>query len=162
MVFAVFISHSTEDIDVVYELAKYLKLNGIIAHVSEWYEQPGESLPEKIATLINSSDCVLALLTVGGERSKWVNQEIGYARGAGKLIIPVVEDGVKVTGFLQALEYIPFSRDNPYDAVTRAVEYLNTLAIRKEQEEQGKAILGGLLLFFGFLALAAIASKGEG
>jgi len=160
MVFKVFISHSTEDVDVVYELAKYLRLNGIITHVSEWYEQPGESLPEKVASLVNDSDCILALLTVGGERSRWVNQEIGYGRGAGKFIIPVVEDGVKVTGFLQGVEYIPFRRDDPYDAVTRAVEYLNTLAIRKEQEQRGRVILGGLLLFFGVLALAAIGGEG--
>jgi hypothetical protein len=147
--------------DVVYELAKYMKLNGINVHVSEWYEQPGESLPQKVASLLKASDCMLALLTVGGERSRWVNQEIGYAKGAGKPVIPVVEDGVQITGFLQSLEYIPFKRDNPYDAVTRAVEYLKTLATRKEQEERGRAILGGLLFFFGLLALGAIVS-GEG
>jgi hypothetical protein len=161
MVFTVFISHSTEDMDVVYELAKYLKLSGINVHVSEWFEQPGESLPQKVAGLLNASDCVLALLTVGGERSRWVNQEIGYAKGVSKLIIPVVEDGVQVTGFLQSLEYIPFKRDDPYDAVTKAAEYLKTLAIRKEQEERGKAILGGLLLLFGLFALGSIVS-GEG
>jgi hypothetical protein len=161
MVFTVFISHSTEDMDVVYELAKYLRLNGINVYVSEWYEQPGKSLPQKVATLINGSDYVLALLTVHGERSRWVQQEIGYAKGTGKPIIPVVEDGVPITGFLQSLEYISFRRDNPYDAVTRAVEYLKTLAIRKEQEERSRAILGGLLFLFGLLALGAIVS-GEG
>lgn len=157
MVFKVFISHSTKDMDVVNELARHLKLRNINAHVSEWHEQPGKSLPQKVTHLINGSDCVLALLTVGGERSHWVNQEIGYAKGVRKLVIPVVEDKVQVTGFLQGLEYIPFKRDNPYDAVTRAVKHLKTLATRKEQEEWENIILGGLLLFFGLLALGAIA-----
>lgn len=161
MAFTVFISHSTEDMDVVYELRKYLKLNGIDVYVSEWYEQPGKSLPQKVARLLKASNCMLALLTIGGERSRWVNQEIGFAKGAGIMVIPIVEHGLQVTGFLQSLEYIPFKRDDPYDAVTRAVQYLKTLAIRKEQEERGKAILGGILFLFGLLALAAIAS-GEG
>ena len=134
-----------------------MKSKGIITHVSEWHEQPGKSLPQKIANLIDASDCVLALLTVGGERSSWVNQEIGYSKGVKRPTIPVVEDGVEVSGFLQGLEYIRFKRDDLYDAVTKAVEYLKTLAIRKEQEEWGNIILGGLVLFFGLLALGVIA-----
>jgi hypothetical protein len=156
MSFTVFISHSTKDMELVYLLAMCLRMNKINVHVAEWYEQPGRYLPEKIAELIRKSDCILALLTINGERAPWVNQEIGYAKGVGKLIIPVVEEGVQVTGFLQGLEYIPFKRDNPYDAITRATKYLQTLKIRKEEEErQKKAITGLFAILFGLLALEA-------
>jgi len=160
MVFTVFISHSTKDLDIVYELAKWLRLNGIIVHVAELQTQAGKLLHQKIAGLIELSDCVLAILTVGGARSEWVNQEIGWAKRAGKLVVPIVEEGVEVKGFLASSEYISFNRRDPFDAVTRAVEYLRTLAVRKEQEERGRAILGGLLFLFGLLALGALVSEG--
>jgi len=161
MAFTVFLSHSTKDLDIVNELAKWLRLNGVVVHIASSQIQAGEPLSKKVSSLLESSDCVLAILTLNGARSEWVNQEIGYAIRRGILVVPVVEEGVKVKGFLASLEYIPFDRRNPYDAVTRAVEYLRTLAVRKEEEERGRLILGGLLLLFGLLALGALASGGE-
>lgn len=155
MAFTVFVSHSTKDLDIVKELAKWLRLNRVVVHVAESQIQAGKSVTKKVSGLLESSDCIIAILTIDGARSEWVNQEIGYAMRAGKLVVPIVEEGVKVKGFLESLEYIPFDRRNPYDAVTRAVEYLRTLAVRKEEEERGRIILGGLLLLFGLLALAS-------
>ncbi|TET19315.1 toll/interleukin-1 receptor domain-containing protein [Candidatus Bathyarchaeota archaeon] len=158
MPFTVFVSHSTKDMDIVNELAKWLELNGVVAHVAQLQTEAGKPLAETISEGLESSNCVLAILTKDGARSKWVNQEIGYAKRAGKMVVPIVEEGVRVKGFLESLEYIPFDRRNPYDAVTRAVEYLRTLAVRKEEEERARAIFGGLLFLFGLLALAAVAS----
>ena len=45
-------------------------------------------------TNIRDSDSPVALLTTGGAHRDWVNQEIGFARGLAKLLIPVVETGV--------------------------------------------------------------------
>lgn len=161
MTFQVFVSHSTKDFDIVNELAKWLESKGVVVHVAESQIQAGKAVSRKVSGLIESSDCVLAILTIGGARSEWVNQEIGYAMRAGKLVVPLVEEGVEVKGFLESLEYIPFDRRNPYDAVTRAVEYLRTLAIRKEEEERGRLVLGGLLLLFGLLTLGTMVSGGE-
>lgn len=154
-------SHSTKDLGIVNELAEWLGSKGVVVQVAESEVQAGKSVGGKVSSLIESSDCVLAILTIGGARSEWVNQEIGYAMRAGKLVVPIVEEGVKVKGFLESLEYIPFDRRNPYDAVTRAAEYLRTLSIRKEEDEKGRVIFGGLLLLFGLLALGAIVSGGE-
>ena len=155
MAFKVFISHSTADPRLVYELSKWLKLNGIQAYVAEWYLQPGGSFPEKIAKIIDESDCILALMTIDGVKSQFVHQEIGYAKKANKQVIAVVEQEVTVGGFFEGIEYIPFRRNDPYEAITRAVEYLSALSARKEEEERNKAILAGLMIFFGLLALAA-------
>ena len=152
MVFNVFISHSTEDASIVYELKKWLRLSGVNAVMAEDILIPGAPLPDKIARLIDESDCVLALLTRDGTRSAWVNAEIGYAWGRGKMIVPVVEEGAEIKGPLEGREYMAFRRDNPHDAVNRAAHYLKTLAVRKEEEERSKAILACLLIFFGLLA----------
>ena len=151
--FKVFISHSVEDQWIVYELSKLLKLNGVDAVVAEWIFAPSYPIPDKVARLIDESDCVLVLLTRNGVRSEWVHSEVGYAWGAGKPIILVVEEGVEIKGPLEGRECIPFSRDNPQDAVNRAVHYLKTLAVRKEEEERNKLIFACLLLFFGLAAL---------
>ena len=161
MTLRVFISHSTTDMDIVYDLSRWLRQNGIWAYVAESYQAPGVQLSDKIATAINNSDCLIAFLTVDGNRSEFVHQEIGYARRAGKLIIPVVEEGiVKPRGFLEGMEYIPFRRYDPADAINRAAHYLQEKAVRKQEQERNRAILGGIAFLLGLIALgAALAEK---
>lgn len=159
MAFTVFISHSVKDFNLVQQLAYWLEQSGIRAYVAEQYPEPGTRLPDKIARAIESHDCLIALMTVDGANSQWVHQEVGYAKKAGILIVPVVEEGVIAGGFLEGVEYIPFRRYDPYDAITRVVEYLSAVSARKEQEERNKAVLAGLMIFFGLLALDASAKK---
>lgn len=160
MALTVFISHSVSDTGLVYELDNILRLNRIQTYVSEWDIQPGSHLPDKVAHAIDQCDCILALMTVDGARSAFVQQEIGYAKKAGKQIIPVVEQGVTPGGFLWGIEYVPFRRHDPSDAIARVTEYLATLSVRKEEEERNKTILAGLMIFFGLLWLAA-SQKGK-
>jgi len=161
--FKVFISHSTTDMGIVWELYRWLCQNGIWAYVAEFYPEPGIQLPDKIAREIDNSDCLLAFLTVDGNRSEFVHQEIGYARKAGKLIVPVVEEGlVKPKGFLEGMEYIPFRRYDPVDAINRTAYYLREKAVRKEEEERSRAILGAIAFVIGLLALGAALAKKEG
>ena len=154
MVFSVFVSHSTKDINVVHQFAKWIKSFNINVYVAELDFQVGQPLPDKIAKMIDASDCVLAVLTNGGMRSEWVNQEIGYAKKAGKGIIPIVEEGVETKGFVTNLEYIHFHKDNVNDAVIKAANYLQRLAFQKAERERQNAFWGGLLLL-GLLALLA-------
>jgi hypothetical protein len=156
MAFKVFISHSVADLGVVYQLKQWLELNGIETYLAELYPQPGVVLGDKVASAINQSDCVIGLITSAGGRSQWVNQEIGYAKAKGRLIIPVVERGESLPGFVEGREYVPFDRANPADSINRLIEYLSHL--RASKEDRDKA-LAGLVIFFGLLALAAASSK---
>ena len=160
MAFNVFISHSTADMDIVYELYRWLLSEGLEAYVAELYPQPGVPLTSKVTGAIRSCDCFIALLTADGNRSEFVNQEIGYALKAEKLVVPIVEEGVvKPKGFLQDADYIPFSRHEPTDAISRVADFLKKRAVRKEEEERNKAILGIAAVVLGLIALAAIASR---
>jgi hypothetical protein len=155
MAFKVFISHSTSDLDPVYQFKHWLEMNGIQTYVAELYPQPGTQLPAKIENGINWSDCLIAIMTKDGDRSAWVNQEIGYAKKANKLIVPVVEEGVDLKGFLKPLEYVAFKKESPEFAISQVVNYLVKVKANKEQQDNLKA---GLLILFGILALVA-ASK---
>lgn len=156
MPFKIFISHSTADLSLIQQLKYWLEVNGIETYLADLYPQPGDTLASKISNAIKQSDCVLAVLTRDGARSQWVHQEIGYAKGAGRLVIPLVEEGISSTGFIQGVEYIPFNRENPAEAMNRIVEYLTRLKAGKEAREKATA---GFLILLGLLALVALASR---
>ncbi len=156
MAFKVFISHSTGDLGVVYQFSDSLQMNGLQTYVAELSPQPGVELPNKIENAINWSDCVIAIMTKNGDRSAWVNQEIGYAQKANRLIVPVVEKGVELKGFISNLEYISFTTTSPELAISEVTDYLVKLKANKEQQDNLKA---GLFILFGVLALAAISNK---
>lgn len=158
MSFRVFISHSTADMALVYELQHWLQANGIEAYVAQIYAQPGIPLSQKVSDAILASDCVLVLWTKDGARSAWVNQEIGIAKGQGRLVIPIVERSVDLQGGLLGLEYVPYDPSNPEETIRRAVEVLHRMKIDKGARQSATATV---LLVLGLLAVAAASSRAE-
>jgi hypothetical protein len=156
MAFSVFISHSVSDLNVVYQFKYWLEVNGIGVYVADAQPQYGIALPVKIATAVNQSDCLIAILTTYGDRSEWVNQEIGYAVRGGKLVIPVVEQGVVLKGFLADKEYVTFQPNDPATAITNVIDYVSRLKATKEQQQQLQA---GLLMLFAIIALNSMNKK---
>lgn len=142
--FTVFISHNTKDTLMTWLFGYLLKNKGFNVYVSEQNPEPGKPLAEKIQRQINTSDCVLVLLTREGARSASVNQEIGYAKSR-KLIVPVVEKGVDVGVLLYGLEYITFDSTNPADAIEKAGKYIEKLRLQKKQREAMFGIVGSFI-----------------
>jgi hypothetical protein len=156
MAFSVFISHSVSDLNVVYQFKYWLEVNGIGVYVADSQPQLGVPLPAKISNGIKQSDCVIAILTQSGDRSAWVNQEIGYAKATSKLVIPVVEEGVDLKGFMTGVEYVTFQSHDPATAITNVINYLRRLKATKEQQQQLEA---GLLMLFGIMLIATMSKK---
>jgi hypothetical protein len=154
--YSVFVSHSVRDMYVVDTLSHLLDVYGITSIVAEREIKAGTPLSEKIAKQIDASDSIVAFLTIDGSNSEWVSQELGYAKKAGKLVIPIAEEGVKVKGFIEGLEYIKFDRNKPYEAFVALNKYVVSAATQKE--EQGKQALLALA-FLGLLLLLAASSK---
>ncbi|MDP2168473.1 MAG: toll/interleukin-1 receptor domain-containing protein [Thermodesulfovibrionales bacterium] len=146
MAYSVFISHSTKDRGLVIALAHLLEKFGARVFVAEWYLSPGTPLDKKISEQINKSDCMVVLLTRSGIRSNWVQQEVGYAVGAGKTIIPLVEKGTgtKDLGALQGREYIEYDISEPMSALSKVSDYIKHLKLKKEQKENTLLVLGGI------------------
>lgn len=152
MAFKVFVSHSTADLGLVQQLQYSLETNGIETYLADLHPQPGDTLASKISKAIEQSNCLIAVLTRDGARSQWVHQEIGCAKGVGKLVIPVVEEGIPPTGFVEGVEYIRFNRENPADAINSIVNHLKRLKTNKEARE---TMVAGFLILLGLLALAS-------
>ena len=154
---SVFISHCTgrADATVVSDLASRLKDRGIDAYLAERDPQPGKSLSAKILEKIRSSDLFAVLWTRDGSSSAWVNQEAGAANAEGKVVIPIVEIGVRVVGALEGLEYIEFDRANPSGALDSLETYLQRRA--ESEKNRGTADTTNAVLNAVLIALAIVA-----
>lgn len=154
MQYTVFISHSSEDSLLVRFIASQLQLYGITPIVAEHVRPKTfpQYLPDKIKTLIQQSDCMVALLTKNGVASNWVHQEIGYALEK-KPLIPIAESDIssESLGFLQGAEYIPLYWGDIGHSVSQIVSWTTYLKTEKEKSENLKGlaivILGGLFLW---------------
>ena len=125
-----FISYSSQDSVYIHRLHKSLDAVGANPYVAEWWLEAGQPLAEKIRRNIEDSMCLLAILSNEANNSAWVHEEIGYAIAKGTPVIPVIEAGAKVRGFLEGLEYIPYDKydfdETVYKILTsiRAIVYV--------------------------------------
>lgn len=128
----IFVSHSMGENDkgILDDLEKRLG-PGVELFVAEWNPSPGQPLKRKIQRALLKSDLVLAILSKDGARSEWVNQEIGFAIGNGKTVIPMRERGVSPKAFIGDLEWITFDRENPEEALRVTTDYLEKLHSEK-------------------------------
>lgn len=155
MAYKVFISHSVNDYEDVENIADLLEDYGIDTYIAERDPQYGKYLTDKIMVNIDNSDAVLVLWTNNSHHSDWVNQEIGYAVKAGKKIIPLIEKGVRVKGFLEGREYLNMDSYNMIETMEDVGDYLEEYKSEKEQAE-ALAVIGGLAV--GILGLAALSN----
>jgi len=124
---------------------------GVEPYLAEGDPRPGVPLSSKVSQMIDASDCVVVILTATASKSHWVQQEIGYAIKAGKLILPFVERGVNAAAFLQGLEYVEVDPADPnsYQVGCSSLQkYVLHLKSQKEKNENiGKVVLGLLGAF---------------
>jgi hypothetical protein len=133
--YRVFVSHSMrpDDLKVVHAAAEQLLASGIQCYLAERDPQPGTHLPDKVSQAIVDSDCLVAFLTQGGSASAFVNQEVGFALGRGKAVIPVVEKGLLASALLAGAEFIEFDRTDPQPAIQRLSAYLSGQHAHQQQ-----------------------------
>jgi hypothetical protein len=150
MGYSVFISHASHDREFADALKAEIQRFDVTAYMFEYDAQPGAQLPAKLIAQIQNADALVVILSQNGLQSAAVNQEIGVARGAGKLVVPLVEHGVdpSPSTLLQGLEWMRFDRDDP-ETVKRAVaDYLEHRRRAKVKDALiVAAIVAGLLLW---------------
>lgn len=156
MAYQVFLSHSTRDQGLVISLVRLLSQFGVKVVVAEWYLTPGEPLTKKVFGQIEDSDCIVVLLTRNGMRSNWVQQEVGYALGCKKRVIPIVEKGVdkRDLAMLGSVEYIEYDPYQPQPALSKLSTYVKSLRLKKEEREKALLVLGALLAFLLLVSLS--------
>jgi hypothetical protein len=121
---------------------RYIFLNMILGR--------GTYLAAKVQQAIGMSDALLVLLTPNSQGAPYVQQEIGFAQGLMKLVIPLVWPDVEARSLamLQGREYVAFDPSQAASALPPILEYLGKLKTQKE--------LGQTILAVAALVLAAV------
>jgi hypothetical protein len=123
-----FISFAEKDHRFIHILSGVLVQSGIDALVASQVLAPGTSLDAKVQRMIEQADAVVVILTPSSLRSRWVQQEIGYAKAQRKPIIPLKTRSVSLPAMLLGLEYVEFKLVNPVPGFEAVCRFLSNFA----------------------------------
>jgi len=112
----VFISHSSSELDstLVNITSDALEAAGFKPIVAEREFNPLTHLGEKVRALIADADFFLGILTIEGQKSPWVQQELGAAYNGSKPSALFVERDARPDGFMKGLEYFEFEDERSF------------------------------------------------
>ncbi|MBI1912141.1 MAG: toll/interleukin-1 receptor domain-containing protein [Deltaproteobacteria bacterium] len=152
----IFISYSTDDLNIVRSISNYIKQNSIVFY---WDNNriPGNEAWPTIFNWIDQSDLVLAILTDKTiSRAMSVGQEIGRAKAQGKTIIPIVSSNVQFSelGFLNGVTCLKIERDNPGPVFKE----LERIVLAKRQQKETQQLI---LLLSGIIGMIWLASNNK-
>ena len=163
MALDIFFSHGTADREWVQRITGSIEGDDVHVYLYERDSRPGHAITEKLQHAIEACDILVVLLTRRSHSSAYVQQEIGFAEGKKKLIIPLVEKGVpkRSLAMLEGREYVPFNTKAIDECIAALTAYLiNQIERRTDKTIAGLsrdewiAILCGLaLLLFGLYLL---------
>lgn len=102
----IFISYSRKDFDEVNAFVEMLKLR--IPTLDIWFDldgiESGDEFRDKIISAIKRSKYVLFALSSNSDKSEWTRKELGFAKGKGIKIVPVLLRGAH----LQEMDWFLF------------------------------------------------------
>ncbi|RQG90000.1 toll/interleukin-1 receptor domain-containing protein [Natrarchaeobius halalkaliphilus] len=108
----VYVSHAPGDLEFVQELLSTVRNFPFGIHIA-LEEVESNSMRARLEGRLVESDVVVAVLTEQASRSRWVNQELGYARSQEVSILPVFDDERYRGGFISDLEGVQIDRERP-------------------------------------------------
>ncbi len=122
---SVFLSYAHEDEAMALLLSYILNDKGIDCLIDQRLAG-GERLEGSIQSMIKKCEVFLVLLTQSSIKSAWVNQEIGYAAGCGKMIWPLaVHRDIKPEGMVESMtSYSLFNWSSASETVNKLVAAL--------------------------------------
>ena len=141
-----FISHSTVDMNsFVKEIANVFEKCHMKSYIADRDAPIGSVIPQEVKNAIEASELCLAVITKNSKKSPWVNQEIGYALGAGVPVLPLKKGRIRIKGLIESTKYVGI-RDNPLDTVKDVFSKLKGANVSKSVEAAMMAVVGILEL----------------
>ena len=113
----VFLSHSSQDKDVVREIAKRLKKDKLRVWFDEWEIKAGDSIPAKIEEGLENSRILVLCMSANAFGSDWAQLESGTFRfrdplNKNRRFIPLRLDDTDIPGSLAQFRYISWLPDD--------------------------------------------------
>lgn len=148
MNYSVFISYSTNDLNVVNHVKSLLEGYGINVYVAEYTAPPGVDLTNHIRDSIANCNLFILLWSSSAKKSEWVTQELAHANANNKIIIPVIlEPNLELPVFIKNLKYLE-AYTNPQQAFDYLRRHVYEAADKKNKFD-GLVLLGlGAALIF--------------
>lgn len=145
----IFISFSSVDEGTARFIHRNLVEQGVSAFLASATLQPGQLWSPEILEALRTSDCVLFLASKSACASPWVQQELGFAIGAKKKLIPIIWDAEPTelpgwVGGYQVLNLAGHSADDVRHEMT-------AIAARIKTNKQIALLVAGLTLAALFL-----------
>src|SRR5258707_10045905 len=109
--FDVFLSHSSNDKQVVRAIAERLRADGLRVWFDDWEIRPGDSIPAKIEEGLEHSRVLVLFMSASAFGSEWAQLEAGTFRfrdplNKGRRLIPLRLDDAPIKGSLMQFRYI--------------------------------------------------------
>jgi hypothetical protein len=163
----VFISHSTQDMPLVRQLANHLDNYGLYPIIAEDLITPGAVLKDKFQTEIREANIFLVLFTENSINSTWVVEETNYALQIGKPTIPLKEESVRIDNSIEWIEFSKYER--PEIIFSKIMNGVNSRLYNQQisnnipispQNNAATAIIGiGILAFLAGLFMGSAENK---
>lgn len=106
----IFFSYSRVDSEFTTQLAKKLIEAGINIWLDKFHIEAGEKWDNEIQKALESSNILLVILSKSSVKSENVMDEVSYAIGRGKKVIPVLIEECEVPFRIRRLQYANFTR----------------------------------------------------
>ncbi len=102
----IFISHLSKDKDIANKIKKELSNYNATSFVAHEDIHPTSEWEKEIKKALSTMDIFISVHTLGFSKSVWCQQEVGYAIGSGKKVIPV-KFNENPPGFLSSIQALP-------------------------------------------------------
>lgn len=140
----VFLSHAAEQAEFVCQVASALECHNMIAFVAGNRIPNGAEWLPSLEQALLTTDALAIFLTPECQASEWCDQEVGYALGRQRVVIPLTHhEGIVPHGFLAQYQAIDILAMTPAQ-VARAI--FDTLYLHpRERQRLLACVLRGLL-----------------
>ena len=145
----IFISYSSADAEAATFIHRNLVEQGVTAFLAATSLQPGQQWSPEILEALRGSDTVLFLASKKACASAWVQQELGYAVGAKKKLIPIIWDmkATELPGWVSGYQALDLSRHSAEEVK----EEVAAIAERIKTNKKTALLVAGLALAALFL-----------
>lgn len=124
----VFLSYHHEDKGLAGKIRNLLVKKGVDVFLAHEDIEVSDEWRAEILKHLQTCNALVALLTPNFEKSIWANQEVGFVRGRGHKVIPLIvkETDIRRFGFLEALQGITVKEKNLVDYVEEIIRIIIT------------------------------------
>lgn len=153
----IFFSHASKDGVAAADVREQIEPLGVRLYLAEHDNQAGRRLSAKVEEALTRCDVLVVLLTQAGYDSRYVQQEIGFAKGCGRLVIPLLDPTLVTAdlGLFNDIEYIVFDVNNPADGLAQLGQRIDALVRQRKATQEMVALVAVVAL----VAFALYASR---